>query len=151
MSNKLKMCNLALITFQLITLTIKLIMKKVNIIFWTSTILLAAFMLMSAIGGLVPNPKGAEMMKHIGYGPHVLPFLSVLKILGIIALLVPKFPRLKEWAYAGFTFDLLGAVYSFIAVGDPVSTWGMLLLGFVFIAVSYIYWHKKLALQGTPA
>ncbi|WP_345954579.1 DoxX family protein [Mucilaginibacter sp. PAMB04168] len=122
-------------------------MKKVNIIYWVFTILLAVAMLFSAIGGLMPNAEGEAMMKHIGYGPHVLPLLSILKILGVIALLVPRFPRLKEWAYAGFTFDLIGAVYSFVAVGDPVKNWAPILLGFVFILVSYVYWHKKLKLQ----
>ena len=126
-------------------------MKKVNIIYWVSTSLLILSMAFSAIMGFVVNPQNTAMMQHIGYGPHVLPLLSVLKILGIIALLVPKFPRLKEWAYAGFTFDLTGAVYSFIAVGDPVSNWAPILLGFVFIAVSYTYWYKKVALLSAKA
>ena len=118
-------------------------MKKINIIYWTATGLLCVLMLFSAIGGLIPNPQGTAMMEHIGYGPHILPFLSVAKILGIVALLVPRFPRLKEWTYAGFTFDLLGAIYSFIVAGDPVSNWAPLLLGLVLVALSYIYWHKK--------
>lgn len=118
-------------------------MKKVNIIYWIATGLLVVLMLFSAISGLRPNEQTSAMMEHIGYGPHVLPFLSVAKILGVIALLLPKLPRLKEWAYAGFTFDLLGAVYSFMAVGDPFKNWAPILIGFVLIAVSYIYWHKK--------
>ena len=126
-------------------------MKKVNLIYWIFTILLVVSMLFSAIGGFMPTPEGNAMMKHIGFGPHVLPLLSVLKILGSIALLVPGFARLKEWAYAGFTFDLLGAVYSFIAVGDPVMMWAPILLGFVFIAMSYIYWHKKLKLKAVQS
>ena len=128
-----------------------IIMKRTNIIYWTTTGLLCALMLFSAIGGFIPNPQGTAMMQHIGYGPHVLPFLSVAKILGIIALLVPRFPRLKEWAYAGFTFDLLGAMYSFIMAGDPVSQWAFLLLGLVLIALSYIYWHKKYQLRSAVA
>lgn len=126
-------------------------MKKVNIIYWIFTILLVASMLFSAIGGFKPTPEANAMMKHIGFGPHVLPLLSVLKVLGCIALLVPGFVRLKEWAYAGFTFDLIGAVYSFIAVGDPVMMWAPILLGFVFIAMSYIYWHKKLKLKAAQS
>ena len=122
-------------------------MKGINIIYWIATGLLCALMLFSAVGGFIPNPQGTAMMEHIGYGPHVLPFLSVAKIFGIVALLVPKFPRLKEWAYAGFSFDLIGAIYSFIVAGDPVSQWAFLLFGCVLIAVSYIYWHKKMQLR----
>lgn len=121
--------------------------KATNIIYWTVTGVFCALMLFSAIGGLTANDQSIAMMQHIGYGPHLLPFLSVAKILGVIALLVPKFPRLKEWAYAGFTFDMLGAMYSFIAVGDPAKNWAPIFIGLVLVAVSYIYWHKKLAQQ----
>jgi hypothetical protein len=122
-------------------------MKKTNIIYWIFTALLILLMGFSAISSFFMTQQGIDLMKHLGYAPYVLTFLSVAKLLGIVALLVPGFKLLKEWAYAGFTFDLCGAVFSFIAVGDPVSAWAPLLLGFVFIAVSYIYWHKKLALK----
>lgn len=122
-------------------------MKKVNVIYWISTGLFAALMTLSAVGGLIPNPQSTTMMQHIGYGPHILPFLSVAKILGVIALLVQRFPLLKEWAYAGFAFDMLGAMYSFIAVGDPVGSWAPIFIGLALLAVSYIYWHKKWKLR----
>jgi hypothetical protein len=119
-------------------------MKKTNIFYWIFTGLLCALMLFSAVGGLMGGKDSVAMMQHIGYGSHVLPFISVAKVLGVIALLVPGFPRLKEWAYAGFTIDLAGAMYSFIAVGDPVSAWGFLIIGFLLIAGSYIFYHKRL-------
>jgi len=125
-------------------------MKKVNTIYWIFTGLLSLGMLFSAVGGFVPNPQSTAMMQHIGFGPHVLPLLSFLKVLGVIALLIQRFPRLKEWAYAGFTFDLLGAVYSFIMAGDPVKNWAPILLGFVLVFGSYIFWHKKLRLMQQP-
>lgn len=87
------------------------------------------------------------MLQHIGFGPHIMPFLGVLKILGVITLLVQRFPRLKEWAYAGFTFDLLGAMYSFIAVNDPVAMWAPIPVLLLLLFGSYIYWHKKWALM----
>jgi hypothetical protein len=105
----------------------------------------------SAIGSFFPNPKSTAMLTQLGYQPYIIKFLSVAKILGIIALLVPGFRRLKEWAYAGFTFDLCGAIFSFIATGFPFSAWAPIVLGLIFIAFSYIYWHKKLKLQGTGA
>ena len=123
-------------------------MKKTNVIYWIFTALLILLMGFSAISSFFMTQQGNELMKHLGYAPYVLTFLSVAKLLGIVALLVPGFKLLKEWAYAGFTFDLCGAIFSFITVGDPVSAWAPLFLGLVFITVSYIYWHKKLALRG---
>ena len=125
-------------------------MKKVNIIYWIATILLILLMLSSVVGTFFfPNPQSDAMLAKLGYLPYIMKFLAIAKTLGIIALLVPGFNRLKEWAYAGFTFDLLGACVSFAATGFPFAQWGPFLLpGLVFIAVSYIYWHKKLALKG---
>lgn len=126
-------------------------MKKINIIYWIFTGLLILLMAFSAIGSFIPNPQGAAMLKQLGYQPYIIHFLSVAKILGIIAILTPGFRRLKEWAYAGFTFDLLGAIFSFISTGFPFSAWAPIILGLIFIAGSYIYWHKKLKLQGVEA
>jgi uncharacterized membrane protein YphA (DoxX/SURF4 family) len=81
-------------------------------------------------------------MKHLGYPYSVLTFLSVAKILGIIAILIPGFPRLKEWAYAGFTFDLIGATFAGLSAGDPLMQWIPVLLGLVFIFGSYILYHR---------
>lgn len=82
---------------------------------------------------------------HLHYPDYFGPFIGVAKVLGAIAILVPGFPKLKEWAYAGFTFDLLGATYSAISVGDPVSKWAPMLIFFALLAGSYIYYHKRLA------
>src|SRR5476651_1341533 len=104
-------------------------MKKntINIIYWIATGLILALMLWSAIGSFMNNPEAAKMMAPLGYKPYVFHFLAVAKILGIIAILVPGFPRLKEWAYAGFTFDLIGATYSTYAVNEPASNWAFML------------------------
>ena len=61
------------------------------------------------------------MMTHLGYPVYFLTILGVWKILGVVAVLIPKFPLLKEWAYAGFFFVMSGAVFSHIAVGDSVK------------------------------
>jgi uncharacterized membrane protein YphA (DoxX/SURF4 family) len=119
-------------------------MKKINIIYWIATGLLLALMLWSAIGSFMNNPDGAKMMDAMGYKPYVLHFLAVAKILGIIAILVPGFPRVKEWAYAGFAFDMIGATYSMYASNFPLNQWAPMLIFLAILAVSYIYWHKKL-------
>jgi DoxX-like family len=122
-------------------------MKAVKITYWVFTILLIVLMLFSAIASLKPSPEGIAMMNHLGYPYNVLTLLSVAKILGVIALLVPGFPRLKEWAYAGFTFDLVGAIYAGISAGDAISQWVPVILGLVLIFGSYIFYHKKMKAQ----
>jgi uncharacterized membrane protein YphA (DoxX/SURF4 family) len=124
-------------------------MKKINIIYWIVTGLILALMLYSAIGSFMDNPDGAKMMAQLGYKPYVLHFLAVAKILGIIAILVPGFPRLKEWAYAGFMFDLIGATYSMYATGFPVGQWAPMFIFIALLACSYIFYHKKLKLKAS--
>lgn len=119
-------------------------MKKTKIIYWIFTALLIAMMLMSAVTSFMPNPQGEAMMKAIGYPYNVLQLLAIAKILGSIALLVPGFPRIKEWAYAGFTFDLIGAIYAFYMVGTPIADLAFMLVGLVLVFGSYIYYHKLL-------
>lgn len=119
-------------------------MKKTKIIYWIFTVLLIAMMLMSAVTSFMPNPQGEAMMSAIGYPYNVLHLLAIAKILGIIALLAPGFPRIKEWAYAGFTFDLMGAIYAFYMVGTPITGLAFMLVGLVLVFGSYIYYHKLL-------
>lgn len=99
-----------------------------KIIYWISTLWLALGMLATgtlqlfkaqAPGALAP--PGVYGIKHLGYPIYFLTILGIWKLLGVTALLVPKFPLLKEWAYAGFFFAMSGAVFSHIAVGDPVK------------------------------
>src|ERR1700744_4880530 len=119
-------------------------MKTTKILYWVFTVLIVALMLFSAISTFIPNPQGAEMAKHMGYPLYIFKFLAVAKILGVVALLVPGYPRLKEWAYAGFFFDLTGATYSFIAVGDPAANWLPMIIFYILLFGSYICYHKKL-------
>lgn len=119
-------------------------MKKTTTIYWVFTGLLAALMLMSSVPDIMVVPQAVTMVSnHLGYPHYIIPFLGVAKLLGVVAILVPGFGRLKEWAYAGFTFDLAGAMYSAIAVGDPASAWLPILIGCALIACSYIFYHKK--------
>jgi uncharacterized membrane protein YphA (DoxX/SURF4 family) len=92
--------------------------KTKNILYWTTTVLIAFFI---GGGGLaqVAHVKGTvDGFVHIlGYPAYFVTILGVWKVLGAIAILVPRFPRLKEWAYAGIFFDLTGAAASSAAVG----------------------------------
>lgn len=118
-------------------------MKKDKIIYWVSTILIALMMLLSGVGNALVTKDSIQVIHtELGYPIYIIGFIGVAKLLGGIALLVPGFPRIKEWAYAGITFDLLGAAYSIIALGGGIDKWGFMFLPFLLLALSYIYYHK---------
>ena len=122
-------------------------MKKANIIYWVLTGLLAALMLLSSIPDIVCVKEAVVIVKdHLGYPVYFIPFIGVAKLLGVIAILVPGFPRIREWAYAGFVFDIVAAMYSSYSVGDQVSQWLPLSVGLVLIFASYFAWHRKMKL-----
>ena len=125
--------------------------KTINIIYWISTGLILAMMLFSAASSFMETPESAKMLAAIGYRPYVMHLLAVAKVLGVIAILTPGFPRLKEWAYAGFMFDLIGATYSFYASGFAVSDWIFMPILIAILACSYIFYHKRLQLKNTTA
>jgi uncharacterized membrane protein YphA (DoxX/SURF4 family) len=115
--------------------------KAGKIIYWIATIWLALGMIATGSVQLVKGKAGqggADMITHLGYPVYLLTILGVWKILGVVALLVPKYPLLKEWAYAGFFFVMSGAIFSHIAVGDaPNEIFPSLLLLILTIASWY--------------
>lgn len=93
-------------------------MKAKSIAYWTTTILVAAPIGSGGVGQIAQyhaNPHGVVPI--LGYPMYFFAILGFWKVLGAIAILVPRFPRLKEWAYAGIFFDLTGAAASCAAVG----------------------------------
>src|SRR5947207_7442491 len=95
--------------------------KAGKIIYWISTIWLALGMVATGAVQLFKAKEGqggVDMVTHLGYPVYLLTLLGVWKIMGIVALLIPKFPLLKEWAYAGFFFVMSGAIFSHLASGD---------------------------------
>ncbi len=118
-------------------------MKKTNTIYWIFTGLLIAGMLFSASFSLFMPAKANEAMMKFGYPAYLNGLLGAAKLLGVIALLVPGFPKIKEWAYAGFAFDLIGATYSQIAIGTPMPQVCFMVVWFIVLVMSYVYFHKK--------
>lgn len=118
--------------------------KRNTLIFWISTGLFSAFMLMGTIQNILSTEEWLEVFKQLGYPAYLLPFLGVAKLLGLIAIVVPGFPRLKEWAYAGLFFDLVGAVYSGLVVGGFNPLMLIMIVPFGLGTISYIYYHKRL-------
>lgn len=92
--------------------------KSHKIIYWIATALLAIGMLQSGIFAVLRTKQWIDLVTALGYPVYFLTILGVWKILGVIAILIPGFPRLKEWAYAGFFFAMTGALFSHMACGD---------------------------------
>lgn len=81
----------------------------------------------------------AEKFTHLGYPLYLLTLLGIWKILGVVAILIPKFPLLKEWAYAGFFFAMTGAAFSHIAVRNPITEIAPSILLLTLTLVSWFY------------
>ena len=120
--------------------------KRNKIIYWIATIWLALGMLatgtlqlfkVKAEGAVAP--PGVEGIIHLGYPTYFLTILGIWKILGVVALLIPKFPLLKEWAYAGFFFVMSGAAFSHIASGDSMIELFPSLLLLILTVVSWYF------------
>ena len=124
-------------------------MKKNNIIFWIVTILFSGYMVLSSINQIRNTPDAHAFMSHLGYPDYFSQFIGIMKILGVIAILIPGYRRLKEWAYAGLFFDLIGATYSLIANDGFKAGILLMLPPIIFLFVSYIYFHKRLKDQGS--
>ena len=129
--------------------------KRNKAIYWISTLWLALGMLATgslqlfrakAEGALAP--PGVYGITHLGYPVYFLTILGVWKILGVVALLVPKFPLLKEWAYAGFFFVMTGAAVSHIAVADPTRE---LVPSSLLLFLTVVSWYFRPADKKIPA
>ncbi len=110
---------------------------------WAVTGLMAALMLLSAVPDVLRIPDALAVFRHLGYPPYLLVFLGTAKILGVGAVLSPAVPRLKEWAFAGLTFDLTGALYSHLSVGDPPSVWMPAAIGLALMTSSYVAYRTR--------
>lgn len=116
-------------------------MNKIKIGYWTVTILFALAMLQSGMVQLIQNEGSKELMALLGYPMYVSTILGVAKILGVITLVLGTFKTLKEWAYAGFAFDLIGASASGAFIGEKLVVIVPLVYLFVMF-LSYFLWRK---------
>ena len=113
--------------------------KRNKIIYWIATIWLSLGMLSTGIVQLFKMKEQTDFIIHMGYPDYFLTILGLSKIVGVIILLIPKFPLLKEWAYAGFFFTMSGAVFSHIAFGNSMSEIFPPLLLLVLTLVSWYF------------
>lgn len=95
--------------------------KRNKIIYWVATLWLSLGMVSTGVVQVMHMKEETQFILELGYPEYLLTLLGVCKFLGVVAILVPKFPLVKEWAYAGFFFMMAGAVFSHVAVRDPLS------------------------------
>jgi hypothetical protein len=113
--------------------------KRNKIIYWVSTVWLALGMLSSGIVQLLRLDSEIEFILGLGYPVYFLTIIGVWKMLGVIALFLPKAPLLKEWAYAGFFFTMSGAALSHIFTNSLHQIFPSLLL----LALTVVSWYFR--------
>jgi len=118
--------------------------KRNKIIYWIATIWLSLGMVSTGVVQLLKlkgnGPGSLESMTHLGYPVYFVTLLGIAKILGVIALLIPKFPLLKEWAYAGFFFMMSGAIFTHIAAGNSISE---IFPSFLLLILTVVSWYFR--------
>lgn len=114
--------------------------KRNKIIYWIATVWLSLGMTSTGIVQIIHQQEEAEMFRRLGYPDYLATLLGVWKLLGVVAVLVPRFPLVKEWAYAGFFFAMSGAIVSHAAVGDSAKEFfGPTLL----IVLTIVSWYFR--------
>ena len=121
--------------------------NKDKIIYWVSTGLISALMLFSASMYFINHEMVREVFTGLGYPTYIIYPLAVLKILGVIAILTKKSTTLKEWAYAGFFFDMLLAASAHFMAEDGGTA--PALIGIILLLVSYVYDRKVFGRERT--
>lgn len=114
--------------------------KRNKIIYWIATAWLSLGMTATALVQLIRTKEETERMTHLGFPLYLLTWIGTWKLLGVTAVLIPKFPVLKEWAYAGFFFTMAGALFSHLVLGDS----GKNIVGPILLLVLiFISWYFR--------
>jgi uncharacterized membrane protein YphA (DoxX/SURF4 family) len=114
--------------------------KRNKIIYWIATVWLCLGMISTGIVQFLNVKEEVDMFSRLGYPAYLLKLLAICKFLGVVAVLIPKFPLLKEWAYAGFFFMMSGAAFSHVMNGDEASElFGPVLL----LILTFVSWYFR--------
>lgn len=116
-------------------------MQPLKITYWVSTLFFAVLFTTTGTLYLLHNPIFVKRAVDLHYPIYVLDIIGLAKILGAIALVTPRFKRLKEWAYAGFTFDFIGAIWSHFYV-QGLGEYVLIIIPFSILMISYISMHR---------
>lgn len=116
--------------------------KTTKILYYVSTVILSASMLMGGFFDATQNPMATEGLRLLGYPAYFAIIIGVAKILGVIGIWQKNVPFLREWAYAGFFFDTLGALISHLVVGPSSGPFAPALISLIIVLISYITFRK---------
>jgi uncharacterized membrane protein len=116
-------------------------MKATKIIYWISTAVFGLAFLTTGTLYLIHSPRMVTRLVELGYPFYMLNILGTAKLLGAIALVVPKYPRLKEWAYVGFVIDFVGAIWSHLAVQSSLKALPAF-IALTIVIISYVSYHS---------
>lgn len=117
-------------------------MKQIKLFYWIATGLMALSLILLSLMAILMPQEVTKMFTHLGYTDKLLPLIISARLLAVITVLQPKFPKLKEWAYAGLVFELIGAIYSHIRAGDNAAEWSAAFFVLVFVGLSYYFYTK---------
>ncbi len=106
--------------------------------YWAVTVVMCLFMGGGALFDIAKTSDAVKLITQLGYPEYFIRFIGVMKLLGVAAILAPKIPRLKQWAYAGLVFDTGGALFSHLSVHNPPGTWAPALLGLLLVLLAYL-------------
>ena len=117
--------------------------KTIDRVYWISTILFVLLMALAASQELQHAPDLLEAMDYLGFPAYVLTMLGTAKLLGIPVLLIPRWPHLKEWAYAGYAFDLGGGFIAHLITGDTLERTLPSAVCLLILLASYASWRLR--------
>jgi uncharacterized membrane protein len=114
--------------------------KGRTVLYWAATFFLAVGMLAGGVQQMLQTGGYVDIVGQLGYPIYLLSIIGVWKILGVIAVLIPKLPVVKEWAYAGFFFVMSGAVVSHMAMDQPVTE---VMPSLILLVVTFLSWYYR--------
>jgi hypothetical protein len=116
---------------------------RLRLLYWIPTALIALVSAGGGLGDALQTESALQIFHRLGYPDYFSTILGVAKLLGVVALLAPVPRTLREWAYAGFTFDVVGAILSILAVGNPPSHLAIPLFYLAMLQLSYFAWRRR--------
>jgi DoxX-like family len=116
--------------------------KNLSLLYWSFTLIFAFFMLTDGIAGVLRVQAGVDAIVGLGYPIYLLTIVGTAKILGSIAIFQNKYKTIKEWAYAGFVFNSLGALGSRYFAGDTGFLLFFPIILLAYVLTSYYIWRK---------
>lgn len=121
--------------------------KSLKISYWATTIIFILFMIMDGIGGITQQKDGQDAFRMLGYPMYLLLIVGSAKLLGVVGLLQTYSSIVKEWAYAGFTFNFICAALSWAFVGEHTAFAIFPLVVLAIMAANYYLWKRYLTLH----